>query len=347
MKNMISKSQSSLTSVQGKNQVKNEANHILINASHIVLLCTMLISLFISLNSSAQHLYQSPKPLQKKVELEKIIGELGSKTPSRKLNILWVYGYDKHHISGAHDYVKVKDMMTGLLKKVPDVTVSVAFHFPTKEQFENTDLIVMYVHLPKLSAEQYENFQDYIKNGGGVVSLHETAIMRPAEEGKKLSECLGYAWNEGTSKWGAIFEDVRINNNHEIFKGFPEKIKISDEFYWDLFEKDGVEVLGTVHTGRTGNSKSPKSTVQLSDKKSTMFWTYGLGKGKVFGTTTGHHTFTYYDPEFRIILFRAMAWALNEDASPFMSLVFDGITDENDMVGTTELMRNWEGKHRE
>ncbi|MFT4568345.1 MAG: hypothetical protein ACI9FN_003314 [Saprospiraceae bacterium] len=57
--------------------------------------------------------------------------------------------------------------------------------------------------------------------------------------------------------------------------------------------------------------------------------------------------YTYYDPEFRIILFRAMAWALNEDTSPFMPLVFDGITNENNMVGTTELMRNWEGKQRE
>ncbi|MFT4568344.1 MAG: hypothetical protein ACI9FN_003313 [Saprospiraceae bacterium] len=171
---MISKNQSSLTSFQGKNGAKKDVDHMLIKARPIQLLCMMLVSLFISLNSSAQHLYQAPKPLQKKADLEKIIGELDSKTSIRKLNILWVYGYDKHHISGAHDYVKVKDMMTGLLKKVQDVTVSEAFHFPTNEQFDNTDLIVMYVHLPKLSAEQYENFQNYIKNGGVVVSLHET-----------------------------------------------------------------------------------------------------------------------------------------------------------------------------
>ena len=72
-----------------------------------------------------------------------------------------------------------------------------------------------------------------------------------------------------------------------------------------------------------------------------------MGQGKVFGTTTGHHTFTYYDPEFRIILFRALAWVLDEKPDPFMPLVFEGITDKNGMVGTKDVMRHWKGKKRE
>ena len=77
-----------------------------------------------------------------------------------------------------------------------------------------------------------------------------------------------------------------------------------------------------------------------------MFWIYELGEGKVFGTTTGHHTFTYYDPEFRILLFRAMAWAVDEKPDPFMPLVFDGITNDEGLVGITEDLRYWEGKRR-
>ena len=77
-----------------------------------------------------------------------------------------------------------------------------------------------------------------------------------------------------------------------------------------------------------------------------MFWTLEMGEGRVFGTTTGHNTFTYYDPEFRIVLFRAMAWAMKEKPAPFMPLVFEGITNDKGMVGTVDDMRDWQGKLR-
>ena len=77
-----------------------------------------------------------------------------------------------------------------------------------------------------------------------------------------------------------------------------------------------------------------------------MFWTYEPGQGRVFGTTLGHNTFSYYDPELRIILFRAMAWTMREKPEPLMPLVFYGITNSDGMVGTTDDMRNWKGKLR-
>lgn len=293
-----------------------------------------------------QHLYQLPKPLQKKADLDKIIGTLTTSIPSRDLRVLWVYGYDEHHIAGAHDYVKVKDLMQRLLIKVPGVTVRSVFHFPTQAEFEGADLVIMYLHLPQLEKYQYRQLRNFVEEGGGLISLHETAIMRPKKEGKKLSKCLGFAWKEGTSKWGAIHDDINIDNQHEIFKGFPKKLTIIDEFYWDLFKRKSVKILGTVRTGENGNSEAPMDKALLSKKESPMFWTYEYGKGRIFGTTTGHHTFTYYDPEFRIALFRAIGWVLKEKPDPFMPLVFVGITNENGMVGTTDDMRYWEGKRR-
>jgi type 1 glutamine amidotransferase len=205
----------------------------------------------------------------------------------------------------------------------------------------------MYLHLPQLKPHQFNSLKKFIANGGGVVTLHETVIMRPSQLGKKLSQCLGFAWNEGTSKWGAIFDQINIVNEHPIFKGFPGKIGIIDEFYWDLFQENNVEILGTVRTGPDGDSAGPVDEEFLSDEESPVFWTYKLGSGKVFGTTAGHNTFTYYDPEFRIILFRALAWTVNEEPDPFMPLVFEGITDDNGLVGVIDDLRYWEGKIRE
>ncbi len=294
----------------------------------------------------AQHDWQKPKPLVPKADIQKIIGPMEQAAPTKARHIVWVWGYDKPHKPGAHDYLRVRDLMTGLLKKVPKVTVDTAYLFPTQAQFDKADLVVMFLHLPPLTAKQYTMFKAFIRRGGGAVAIHETAIIRPASEGKKLAECLGMAWNEGQSKWGAIFEDITIDNQHEVFKGFPEKLQIIDEFYWDLNQIAGVKVIGSVRTGPPQHSAVRVPASMLSTKPSPMFWTLESGKGRVFGTTLGHNTFSYYDPELRIVLFRAMTWAMQESPDPLMPLVFEGITNDKDMVGTTSTMRDYKNKPR-
>jgi len=317
------------------------------SGSMFMRILSLLIVLMLSVPVHAQHNWQKPKPLMAKADVEKIIGPLTSKEPSKDLHVLWVWGYDPNHAPGAHDYERVRDLMTGLLAKVPRVKIETAYEFPTKEQFAKADLMVMYLHLPQLKDEQYADFEAYIQRGGGVVALHETAIMRPASDGKKLARCLGMSWDEGRSQWGAIFEDITIRNDHAIFAGFGKTLTLVDEFYWDLIRKEeGVDVLGTVRTGPPGDSPGPVPASNLSKVASPVFWTMESGKGRVFGTSMGHNTFSYYDPELRIILFRAMAWAVREKQDPFMPLVFDGITNDKDMVGTTDEMRNWKGKLR-
>lgn len=307
----------------------------------------VILLLLISFNKlRAQHLYQGPKLPMAKSALERIIGEVKNSKVSRSLHIVWVYGYDKHHIAGAHDYVKVKDSMISLLGQIPDVKVEAAFEFPEKSQLDQADLLIMYLHLPSLKNTHFKDLKTFVHKGGGIISLHETAIIRPATKSNKLAECLGLAWQEGKSKWGAIFDKISIDNQHPIFQGFGEEIYIPDEFYWDLYRHNGVEILGSVRTGPDGDSSGPIPKSELSDKFSPVFWTYNLGQGKVFGTTTGHHTFTFFDPEFRIILFRAIAWVLNEKQDPFMPLVFKGITRGN-QVGITTDMRGWKGKIRQ
>lgn len=302
--------------------------------------------ILISLQVSGQHLWQIPRPLMSKEELNKIIGPTSPDPLVKDLRVLWIYGYDAHHIAVAHDYDKIKDLMIGLLSKVERVTIEEVFEFPTEEQFDKANLVVMYLEQSTWQKKQFETFRKFIKKGGGVVSLHIASAMFPAAEGKLLSECLGFGWNDGASKWGAIFDDVTVNNQHDIFRGLPSKITINDEVYWDLFQEQKVNILGSVRTGSTEDSEAPIPKENLSKEESPIFWAYALGRGKVFGSTVGHHTFTYYDPEFRIILFRAMAWAASVKPDPFMPLVFEGITDKNNMVGTTDVMRNWIGKKR-
>lgn len=307
----------------------------------------ILLSMVVATSATAQHDWQAPKALKPKAELQRIIGPLTTTEPSRPIHVLWVWGFDEWHKPGAHDYERVRDLMVGLLRKVPKVTAESVYGFPTREQFDKADLVCMFLHLPQLSDEQYAHFAAYIEGGGGVVSIHETCIVRPSQDGLKLAQCLGRAWDEGRSQWGAIFADLSVDNAHEIFKGFPNKVRIVDEFYWDLHEKaEGVSVLARVKVGPPEHSRAPLAFNQLSQREWPVAWTHTMGKGRVFATSTGHNTFSYYDPELRIVLFRAMAWAIREHADPFMPLVFDGITNGEGKVGTTDAMRNWKGKRR-
>lgn len=305
----------------------------------------LLVFLSLSFYLEAQHLWQKPKAPISQTYLSKLIGPIETTEPSREINILWLYGYDKHHIPGAHDYVKVKDLMTKLLKSVPKVTLDEAYQFPSDAQLSSADLIVMYLHFEALDDQKIIKLQNYIDQGGSIVALHESLIIRPAEQGAKLSKCFGCAWNEGQSKWGAIFTDISIDNHHSIFKNFPTNLTLHDEFYWNLHQEKESRILGAVRTGPQGNSKKTIQKSQLTKKPQPVFWTYEIGEGRVFATSAGHNTFSYYDPEFRLILFRAMAWALGEKPDPFMPLVSSGIT-QNGKVGTTNTMRHWKGKKR-
>lgn len=308
---------------------------------HAILISSAALWIGASL-CSAQHLWQKPNPPMPRAEVEAIIGPITQTEPSHDLHVLWVWGYDAAHRPGAHDYVRVRDALLPLIGKVPNVTTDSAYLFPTPEQFDRADAIVFYLHLPQLTDDQYAMLRAYIERGGGVVALHETAIMRPAADGKKLAQCLGMSWDEGRSRWGAIFDEVSIRNDHPVFKGLGDKLVIPDEFYWDLNRRDDINVLGEVKAGPPTDSHGPLDRARLSADASPVFWTLESQKGRVFGTTTGHHTFTYFDPRFRIILFRAIAWAMREKPDPFMPLVFDGITSADGMVGTTDKMRDYD-----
>jgi trehalose utilization protein len=81
--------------------------------------------------------------------------------------------------------------------------------------------------------------------------------------------------------------------------------------------------------------------------RSHAFWTFTSGKGRVFGTTTGHYTYTFYDPMYRLLLLRGIAWTLKEDPAPFMPLVFHGITNNKGLVGTTDAMMDYKNRKKE
>jgi len=257
---------------------------------------------------------------------------------SRDLNIVLVWGEDCCHQPGYHEYEDFRDLWDSLLTEVPRVTVTDAFQFPSAAQWEAVDLVVFYLHLDFLEDSHYALMDPFIDRGGGMIFIHEAVIQRPT--GEALALRCGLAWDDGTSDWGVLPNPVLMNTylDHDIIRRFPDSVDFVDEFYWRLTgDTSLITILGTAQAGPTEQSSGPPTPDQLDGNQWPIFWTYEQGQGKVFGTALGHNFLSFTEPWFRAILFRAMAWAVDEPFEPFKALATRGLElDDDRFEGCTD-----------
>ena len=315
-----------------------------------ILLTFILASLacFLIAADSEKVFVAKPNSPMPRAEVERYAGDWKGAKLSRDVRILWLCGPEDHR-GGEHDYIRIKELFVPLLRAIPRVRVEEAFQFPSPKQFEDADLLIQYLHLPDLTEEQFAMYQAFVDRGGAVVSLHESCIVRPIEQAEKFAGCIGCSWKGNTiSKWSKFDHDhkVILDTGHPAFKGLPSTMKFNDESYWNLFARNNVQVIGAIAPASSNEEVSFKEALKGKGVRGQAFWTYHSGKGRVFGTTTGHYTYTFYDPMYRLLLMRGVAWALNEKPEPFMPVVFAGNTNEKGMVGTSESMFDYLNRKR-
>ena len=306
-----------------------------------ILACTMSLSVI-----EAAPVPNAPVP---KADIEKLIGPYDGAELSRDINILWLYGPEDHK-GGEHDYIRVMELYVPMLKTIPRVSVDTAYQFPSEAQFEHADLIIQFLHMPDVTDEQLARYQQFVDEGGRVVSIHESCIMRPVERAELYAGCIGCSWKGNkSSKWGKFGSEHRLflDTEHPVFEGLPKQIELNDESYWNLLARDNVQTIGAVGPKTGTNATSFSEVLNVDGVRNHAFWAYTSGSGKVFGTTTGHYTYTYFDPMYRILLFRGIAWVLDEDPASFMPLIFRGNTDDNGFVGTKYDKMKYENRARE
>ena len=305
------------------------------------------LGLLVAADRGSRTIPQPNKPIPKE-EIIKFTGQFKDAKLSRDIRILWLYGPEDHR-GGEHDYIRIKELFVPMLETVPRVTVEEAYMFPSQDQFDRADLMIQFLHLPDLTDKQFTMYQNYVDGGGSVVSIHESCIIRPIDRANKLAGCIGCSWQGNKdSHWGKFAKDhpLYLKNDHPAFKGLPQSVTLNDESYWDLLKRNNVEVIGAIAPKSDNEKVSFADILKTEGVRSDAFWAYTSGKGRAFGTTTGHYTYTYFDPMYRLILLRGIAWSLKEDPAPFMPLVFHGITDDEGLVGTTDAMMNYKNRRK-
>ena len=222
----------------------------------------------------------------------------------RPLKIVLVASKQDHG-PGQHDYPRWQNKWRELLSGATNVTASDAWEWPTPEQFAQADLILCNFWNHNWSAARYQQLDEFLLRGGGLVLLHAAVIADT--DPKELAERIGLAAQPGPTKY--LHTPLTLKfvapTNHPVSHGFAN-LELIDEPYWPMIgDASRVEVLAT--------------TVQDGEAR-PMIWTYRRGPGRVFASILGHYTWTLDDPTFRLLILRGIAWAANEPVARFEGL---------------------------
>jgi type 1 glutamine amidotransferase len=175
--------------------------------------------------------------------------------------------------------------------------------------------------------ETQANFENYIKNGGGFVSVHAADNSFPKWEAYNKMIAVG-GWGNRTEKDGPYlyvgknnevvkdhtpgpagahgkrepFVVTTYNNEHPITKGMPSTwMHASDECYAFLRgPAENVTILAT--------AVSTKKEPEL-EQKEPVAMVVDYGKGRIFHTTLGHDTTAFECVGFITLLERGVEWA--------------------------------------
>jgi type 1 glutamine amidotransferase len=224
---------------------------------------------------------------------------------NRKLEIVLVASKQDHG-PGQHDYPAWQKKWQALLGQAANVVVSTAWEWPSKEQFQTADVIVLYFWNHDWNAERYQQLDEYLARGGGMALFHSATIADNNPE--QLAERIGLASQPQRTKYRHTPLDLKIvaPPDDPITLGLPRQIHFLDEPYWPMIgDASGVEVL---------------ATTIVEGEERPMIWRLQKAKGRVFASILGHYTWTFDDPLFRLLALRGIAWTAGDSEGRFEKL---------------------------
>lgn len=198
----------------------------------------------------------------------------------------------KTHGPGQHDHPRFLEEWTKLLNE-RGAKATGKMGFPSAEELENTDVLVMFLaEGGTVTPEDRANLDRFLKRGGGIVTLHDAVCGKDPHWFKTI---VGGAWEHGHSKWhegevGVYFVDT----THPITRG-ASNFDIKDEIYHDLHIQPEAHILAT----------SFHSVFVVGPQ----MWTYEKEKSRSFVWLIGHEYESFNQPHVRALLLRGIAWA--------------------------------------
>ncbi|MGE3310105.1 MAG: PVC-type heme-binding CxxCH protein [Limisphaerales bacterium] len=212
----------------------------------------------------------------------------------------------KTHGPNQHDHPRFLGEWTQLLGE-RGLKVDGAMEFPTAEQLEATDVIIIYAaDGMKITGDQRADFEKFLARGGGVLVLHDGVVGGGQHEWVK--KVVGGAWRwpdstlakEKATKW--LEGDVGVywvDDTHPITRGLSN-FDWKDEIYYDMDMAPDAGVLAT--SFHNVHIIAP----QIWTYEKT--WEGGSAPYRSVVSLPGHEFDVFKTPQYRAVLLRALAW---------------------------------------
>ena len=249
----------------------------------------------------------NPPVLRTKQEVAELLQAVVAPAPEelKPLKLVLCAG-PKDHGAGEHDYPHWQKRWGRLLAMADGVTVSTAWNWPSEEQWASADVILFYFANPNWNAATAPQFDAFLARGGGAVFFHGS--INGHKDFEALASQVGLVFRDGASRTRHGQVDLALQP-HPLTQGL-KPFGIFDESYWNL-GGDPARIQ-VVASGVEEGAARP------------LLWTREDGPGRVFVSTSGHFTWTYDDPLFRMLAFRGICWAAHQPMDRLAPLVTVG-----------------------
>jgi putative membrane-bound dehydrogenase-like protein len=227
---------------------------------------------------------------------------------------VFIRGGVKTHGPGQHDHPRFLAEWTELLNQ-RGAKADGAMDFPSAEQLEKTDVLVIYAaEGGSIKPEQRAYLEKFLKRGGGMVVIHDAVCGTDPQWFKTI---VGGAWEHKHSKWyEGELSFYYMDTGHPITSGVSN-FELDDELYYELHMMPEARVLAATYT--PNRPDTARASAQSAGKPSVydiqpQMWVYektlaGGQPYRAFVSILGHNHKTFGLPNYRAVLLRGIAWA--------------------------------------
>jgi type 1 glutamine amidotransferase len=233
---------------------------------------------------------------------------------------IYIWAGLKSHLAGQHDYPQFLADWSKILTEHGAV-VDGALHAPSSADLEHTDVLIIYKgDAAYLGDEEKSALEQYVKRGGGLVSLHD-ALCGP--DPAYFATLAGGAKKHGEVNYTleAPVTYTVADSADPIMKGMSNLTILDEAFFNMTWAHDpGLHVLATTVIAGTPSAGAHKGEVV------PQIWTYehrldGGQSARAFVWMQGHTYTNFANYQIQQMLLRGIAWAAHKPVDTLVDYV--------------------------